>query len=308
METVMELRRNNFDVSNTVDTTDRASVNLEVNRMFRELFPDADTRQIDRCFSDVTVLYRGEHPSYRACDTAYHDIQHVFEVALAMSRLMDGYERSRRSSESIGPRRFAFGVTVALLHDVGYLRHVNDNRHENGAEYTRIHVSRGARFVERYMADSGMGDLSAAAKEIIHFTGYERPASRIRVPDVMFRLLGHMLGTADIIAQMADRLYLEKCRDRLFPEFVLGGLAAGGNDDHRPGILFKSVEDLIVSTPRFYKTARARLDQQLGEAHKFAESHFEGQNLYFDEMGKNVQYASVVAEEHDLGLLRRHLK
>jgi hypothetical protein len=42
----------------------------------------------------------------------------------------------------------------------------------------------------------------------------------------MFRRLGNMLGTADIIAQMADRCYLEKCRDRLFPEFVAGGLAS----------------------------------------------------------------------------------
>ena len=37
--------------------------------------------------------------------------------------------------------------------------------------------------------------------------------------------LGHLLGTADMIAQMADRCYLEKCRDRLYPEFVLGGVA-----------------------------------------------------------------------------------
>lgn len=304
----MDIRRNNFDVSNTVDTTDHLSVNREVNRIFLELFPHIDTRQMDNCFSDIVRLYRGEDPLYRACDTAYHDIQHVLEVALAMARLMDGYERSHRISESIGPRLFLFGVVIALFHDVGYLRHVKDSRHDNGAEYTTIHVSRGASFVRRYMSEIGMADLAPVAKEIIHFTGYERPAARIQVPHIVFRLLGHMLGTADIIAQMADRCYLEKCRDRLFPEFVYGGLAASGKDDNRSGILFTSVEDLIVNTPRFYKTANARLNEQLGEAHKYVERHFDGQNLYFEEMQKNVHYASIVAEEQDLCLLRRSLK
>ncbi len=304
----MDIRRNNFDVSNTVDTTDAASVNREVSRIFRNLFPQADTRQIDACFSDVVRLYRGENPSYRACDTAYHDIQHVFEVSLAMARLMDGYERSHRAAESLGARLFVFGMVIALLHDVGYLRHVNDSRHDNGAQYTTIHVSRGARFVQRYMGEIGMADLAPIAKDIIHFTGYERPAAQIRVPHIMFRMLGHMLGTADIIAQMADRCYLEKCRDRLFPEFVQGGLAAGGKDDNRTGILFTSVEDLIVRTPQFYKTATVRLNEQLGEAHKYVERHFDGQNLYFEEMQKNVRYASIVAEERDLYLLRRTLQ
>lgn len=305
-----KIRRNNFDVSNTVDTTNHSSVNREVGRIFCELFPNAGTQLLDKCFSDVVQLYRGENPNYRACDTAYHDLQHVMEVSLAMARLMDGYERSRKDAESIGPRLFAFGVVTALLHDVGYLRHVNDSRHDNGAQYTPVHVSRGAKFIQRYMGDIGMSELAPAAREIVHFTGYERPASRIQVPDIKFRMLGHMLGTADIIAQMADRCYLEKCRDRLFPEFVQGGLASNGAnaaEDQRSGILFTSVEELIGKTPRFYKTASARLNEQLGEAHLYVQNHFNGRNPYFEEMDKNVQYASKVASEQDLSLLRRVL-
>lgn len=304
----MEQRRNSFDVSNTVETTDHVSVHREIRRIFLDLFPSASTDSMDRCFGDVGRLYRGEDPSYHGCDTPYHDIQHILEVALAMSRLMDGYERSRRSAESIGPRLFTFGVMIALLHDVGYLRRVNDRRHGNGAEYTTIHVSRGASFAWNYMTNLDMADLAPVARQIIHFTGYERPAARIRVSDVKHRLLGHMLGTADIIAQMADRCYLEKCRDRLFPEFVLGGLAADSATAPRAGVIFSSAEELIVRTPRFFETATARLNEQLGEAHRYAETHFEGQNLYLEEMKKNVDYASIVAEERDLCLLRRFLK
>jgi hypothetical protein len=303
----MTLRRNNFDVSNLVDTTDHVSVNQEVARIFRDLFPDADTDHLDSCYCDVSRLYRGENPHYRACDTAYHNLQHVLEVSLAMARLMDGYERSRRDAEPMSPRLFAFGVVTALLHDVGYLRHINDSRHDNGAQYTAIHVSRGGKFIQRYLSDIGMPEFAPIAREIVHFTGYERSANQIQLPNLMFRMLGHMLGTADIIAQMADRCYLEKCRDRLFPEFVQGGLASSDAGDHRRGILFTSVDDLICKTPRFYTTAAARMDELLGGAHKYVQWHFDGSNPYFEEMDKNVRYASKVAEEQDLSLLRREL-
>ncbi len=63
--------------------------------------------------------------------------------------------------------------------------------------------------------------------QIIHFTGYEVPFAQIeaKVPDRRDVMLGHLLGTADMVAQIADRCYLEKCRDRLYAEFVLGGVA-----------------------------------------------------------------------------------
>jgi len=75
--------------------------------------------------------------------------------------------------------------------------------------------------------------------------------------------------------------------------------------DHRTSVMFRSVEDLMLSTPRFYKSARARLNEQLGGAHGYAGKHFGGQNLYLDEIDKNMQYASSVADRRDLSLFRR---
>ena len=301
----MSIRRKHFDVSNTVDTTNPSHVNEAIDGIFRELFPEFSTEVVDNCFAEVTRLYLGQHPSYRACDTPYHNLQHILDVSLAMARLMDGYERTRGCGKSLGPRRFAFGIITALLHDVGYLRHSKDTKSINGAQYTLVHVSRSARFVESYMSEIGMNDLAPAAKAIIHFTGYEKPSDRIRVPDNMFRLLGHMLGSADIMAQMADRCYLEKCRDRLFTEFVHGGLVDVGERGKFIGPLFTSAEDLLYKTPRFYKSALARLNDNLGEVHKYVQKHFNGQNLYIEEMEKNNEHASKVANERDLSLLRR---
>ena len=299
------LRRNDYDVTDRVNTTEPASVNGEVNRIFLELYPNASTHVLNRCFRDLTRLQRGEYPGYHACDTSYHNLQHSLDVTLAMARLMDGYERTQDRSGELGARLFRFGIVTALFHDVGYLRKINDTRHKNGAEYTLKHVTRGAKFLEDYMNRIGMAELAPIASQLIHFTGYEKPIAKIDVPNLSFRLLGNMLGTADIIAQMADRCYLEKCRDRLYPEFVEGGLAARDESDRRSSVMFRSVGDLMVKTPHFYKTATVRLNDQLGSAHGYAGKHFGGQNLYFDEIEKNMQYATAVAQQGDLTLLRR---
>lgn len=299
-------RRNDYDVTNQVNTTDADAVKSEVRRIFVDLYPGDSTRVLDRSFTDFTSLYLGQYPGYRACDTGYHNLQHTLDVTLAMARLMNGYERSRDyRTDALGAKLFGFGVVTALFHDVGYLRKVKDMRHTNGAEYTLTHVARGARFLEDYMVKVGMPELAPVASEIIHFTGYERPIARIRVPNLTFRLLGNMLGTADIIAQMADRCYLEKCRDRLYPEFVEGGLAARDEADRRASVMFKSAEELVTRTPNFYKTARVRLNEQLGSAYGYADKHFDGENPYLEEIDKNVHYAKEVAEQRDLSLLRR---
>lgn len=297
--------RNNFDVTNRINTTDPAAVNGEVNRIFAALYPKASTRVLKRSFKDLVRLHHGEYPGYRACDTSYHDLQHTLDVTLAMARLMDGYERSRDRTDTLGPRLFGFGIVTALFHDIGYLRRASDTRHKNGAEYTLKHVTRGARFLEEYLNELGMAKLAPLAAQIVHFTGYERPVQKIRLPNLTFRLLGNMLGSADIIAQMADRCYLEKCRDRLFIEFVEGGLAARDETDHRPSVQFKSAEDLVVKTPSFYRSAMARLDDQLAGAYRYAETHFGGRNLYIETIDKNIRFAAEVARQRDLSLLRR---
>jgi hypothetical protein len=305
MDKVLTPRGNNYDVTRRIDTTDAASVNGEVNRIFFELYPKASAHLVNRCFRDLTRLLSGNYPGYHACDTSYHNLQHSLDVTLAMARLMDGYERTQQRGRELGARMFRFGIVTALFHDIGYLRKINDTRHKNGAEYTLKHVSRGAKFLEDYMNRIGMAELAPVASRIIHFTGYEKPIAKIDVPNLTFRLIGNMLGTADIMAQMADRCYLEKCRDRLYPEFVEGGLAARDEGDRRSSVMFRSVEDMMQKTPRFYRTATARLNDQLGSAHGYVGKHFGGQNLYFDEIDKNMQYAYSVAEQGDLSLLRR---
>ncbi|MGQ0578319.1 MAG: HD domain-containing protein [Betaproteobacteria bacterium] len=298
-------RRNDFDVTNKVNTTEPASVNSAINRIFVKLYPKASTRVINHSFRDLVRLHLGEYPGYRASDTSYHNLQHTLDVTLAMARLMDGYERSPDGAAALGPKLFSFGIVTALFHDIGYLRRTSDTRHRTGAEYTLKHVTRGAKFLEEHLSKLGLAKLAPAASRVVHFTGYERPVHKIRVPNATFRLLGYMLGTADIIAQMSDRCYLEKCRDRLFQEFVEGGLAARDKSDRRDTVKFESAEDLVVKTPGFYKSAMTRLNDELGGVYRYAETHFGGRNFYIETIYNSMPFAIKVAKERNLDLLRR---
>jgi hypothetical protein len=297
----MTHRRNDYDVSNSIRTTDAEAVAGEVMRVFKGLY-GAAAPALERAFADAQALYRGMHPDYHACDTEYHDIQHVLDVTLAMARLMDGHERAQRAGEApLGRELFVVGVLAALFHDFGYLRRRHDRRHRYGAEYTLTHVSRGAAFLRRYLRELGLGHLAAIAGTLVHYTGYERPAETIRVSDTTLRRLGQMLGTADIIAQMSDRCYLEKCRDRLYPEFVLGSLAGRKLVGRRTLPQFASGEDLVQRTPAFYAGATRRLDLQLARAYDYAEVHFNGVNLYLGEMRKNIEHAQRVVQLPSIG-------
>jgi len=296
-------RRSDHDVTNSVKTTDPATVASEVRRIYLDLYRKADAGAMDRAFGDFGALYRGENPEYYSCDTRYHDMQHVLDVTLAMARLLDGYKRTGR--EPLDERLFALGVILALYHDCGYIRHRKDTRHHNGAEYTLTHVSRGARYLREYLPTLGMKDLAPVAARIVHFTGYEVPVDKIRLPQPVFRVIGNLLGTADILAQMADRCYLEKCYDRLFPEFVLGGVARRANGRGKEEVVFASATDLIEKTPTFYTNAAHRLDAVLDSAYRYAEPHFGGHNYYVEAVEKNVSYARKVAAAGDMSQLRR---
>ena len=289
----MQLRRNDFDVTNRIQTTDAGAVRREIARLFRLLYPGAAHMAMDRAFDDIGKLYAGDYPGYCACDTGYHNLQHVMDVTLAMARLMDGYERSRSGTPAFGVRFFQLGVITALFHDIGYLRQTTDTLAKNGAEYTLSHVSRGAEFLRRYVPEIGLGDCAEEAAELIHFTGFEKRVAEILVQDPVLRMLGSLLGSADIIAQMSDRCYLEKCRDRLYTEFVAGGIAIKKSPEGEQ-VVFESGDDLVNKTPAFFESAVNRLEYDLGGAYNYAATHFGGFNLYMHAATKNVHFAKEI--------------
>lgn len=302
----MHHRRNQLDVTSTVDVTDAGSVGEAVEKIFLNLYPNASAIPLRTALSHVSRLYHGEHPEFAACDTGYHDMQHILDVTLASARLMDGYERSHRKADSLGPELFAFGIMLALFHDSGYLRKRGSEDNRRGAEFTMVHVSRSEELLKYFLQKSGMGSVAIAAAQVVHYTGYEIPADRVKAPSPAYQTVGYLVATADILAQMSDRCYLEKCHDRLYTEFVLGGIAKKQQENGKEQVIFASPQDLVVKTPAFYQVASKRLNVTLKSFHRYAEKHFGGQNLYLEGLEKNIRFAEYVAAHNaDISLLKR---
>lgn len=299
-------RRSNYDVTNAVEVSAPRQVADAVSEIYSALYPHASLKPLRRAFTDFDRLFRGEDPEFHGCDTEYHDLQHSLDVTLALARHIDGHERSHRPHARIGARRAAVGIITALYHDVGYLRSVRDRRHQHGAEYTLKHVTRGGNFLDDYLDTVGLGNEAPIVRRMIHFTGYEKDIRRLELGDEKYTRLGHLLGTADLTAQMADRCYLEKCRDRLYPEFVTGGMAKRTLPDGQVKVLYTSARDLLKKTPDFFSiTLRDRLDGVFAGAHSYAAKHFGGENLYMEAVRRNLKHLDFVLRHNAWSLLRR---
>lgn len=302
----MHSRLSQNDVTNRVNVEEAVQVRDAIVAMYAARYPGADLAPLARAFADVKALFEGDYPGYLACDTLYHDARHTLDMTLAMARLVEGYDRTQLAADQLGARRAVLGVVIALLHDSGYLRRASEVHVENGAIFTKVHVSRSADFLLRYLPTIGFGAEAEMASRVVHFTGYEMDVDDIKVDDPKDRLLGHMVGTADLIGQMSDRMYLEKCREFLYPEFVWGSIARETLPDGREIVRYTSAEDLIYKTPGFYEyVARDRINRKLGAADRYAHAHFDGPNLYQEEIDANFRFLREAIERADLNRLRR---
>ena len=303
----MQDRRSDYDVTDTVQVSSVSSVREAVRDLFQQTYPSDSFDKLWLVFYDFERLFGGRLPGYLGCDTTYHDTQHSLDMTLAMARLIAGYERSASPELQLGPKRAELGIVTSLFHDAGYIRHIErDREYRNGAEFTLYHVSRSADFLRSYLPQIGRPELATVAGQIVHFTGYEIDLDHIELEDPRDTFCGHLLGTADLMAQMADRCYLEKCRDRLYSEFVIGGIAVG---QERPGeymINYSSGEDLLRKTPEFVaSSAFDRLDKVFGKAYRYIEVLFDGRNPYMEAIEQNMKHLETVLVHDDFSLLRR---
>jgi len=302
----MKDRRSEYDVTDNVHLNNANSVHDAVATIFRNAFSKFNEVALKQAFEDCERLFEGDYPGYQPCDTLYHDKHHTMDMTLALARLINGHERSVASSERLGEERAVIAVITALYHDSGYIRHEHDHHHANGAEYTAIHVSRGAEFLKRYLHKINLGQYAQVAANMVHYTGYEVAPDNIALPDEKWHLIGHMLGTADLIAQMSDRCYLEKCRDRLYPEFVLGGLAMGSDEAGNEIVLYGSGEELLLNTPSFYENeVENRLNGVFNKVYNFEIAHFDGERHYIHGLGKNQAFLKKVLKANDFSMLQR---
>ncbi len=254
------------------------AVAREVKTILHILFRRADVSLFDRVLADVTRLFRGQYPGYRSCNTEYHDLTHTLDVLLATARLIHG---AHVEGIPFTPEDVLLALTAALLHDVGYLQSDGDEE-GTGAKYTLIHVRRGVDFVTGYFLGLGLDERQARnCQSLIWCTDLAKTMEQIEFLSPQCALLGRILGTADLLGQMADDIYLEKLTD-LYDEFAEGQV---------PG--FSSEMELVHKTLGFFSFIQARLRGQLGGLHHCMRSYFRvrhclDRDLYDEYMRKNI--------------------
>ncbi len=237
--------------------------------------------QFKSVYQDIVRLFNGEYPGYRASNTKYHNLEHTTMVTLATVRLIHG---SVKGGFRFKPDNVLLGLLAALFHDSGLIQTKQD-RKGTGAKYTIGHEKRSVGFMRKNL---GTKDFSKQqmddCEQLIKCTNL-----KIEVADISFRSkeiedLGKIVGSADLLAQMADRHYLEKLI-LLFKEFEEAGI---------PG--FDSEEELLEKTEGFYKNVtQKRLTQDFNNISSNMTNHFKyrwniDRDLYGESIFNNIKY------------------
>lgn len=287
------------DPTSTVDLQNPRNVAAAVDVIMRNRFGnDYGKPLLDAAAEHLAQAYRGEYPGLLRCDTHYHDLRHALDCGLAMARLIDGHGMVTPldSPEHIDAEHALLGILLALNHDIGLLRR-SDEGHMQGAQLTPIHEARGVAFMRDYLSRTPLAHLADKA-ELIMITRLDWHMPPNMCP--LDRAISCLLGTADIISQLADRCYLEKCRDFLFIEFSAIGLAGS------PDLMYPDPETLLRKTPTFYSGLLSqRIHNEYADADRFMKIHFGGECPYEAAINRNFRFLSELLVEEDLSKLSR---
>ena len=268
--------------SQLLDMSSTTAVFEEVKYNFIHFYPIRefhDVRAAFKCFND---LYDGKFPGYGKCKTKYHDKIHTTDALLSISRLIDGYNLDNRNKLPL--KKVKIALIATILHDTGYIQRKSDKT-GTGAKYTLSHVERSVDFLENYVKGLKYSKKDfLAGKNMINCTGLNTNLSSILFEDKPERLLGYMLGSSDLLGQMASRTYLERLI-HLYREFREGQVKG-----------YTSEFDLLRKTLKFYDIIKTRLEKDFENVDRYAQVHFK----YRYGIDKNLYYIAIFRHLHHL--------
>jgi hypothetical protein len=263
-------------------------VYAEVKNIVAQMNRGFDFTRLDQVFIDTVALYEGNYPGYRKCTTEYHDLRHTTDVLLALARLIHG---AHIAGVRFGEEDVAQALISALLHDTGYIQ-TSDDDSGTGGKYTLTHVERSAGFLTRYFAARGWDvDDCATYRGLIYCTSHGTNEAGTSLPSPEAAMLGKMIATADLVGQLADRLYLEKLLF-LYREFCEANLMTGDTE-----------LDLLKRTVGFYGTIKQRLAAELDNTQRFMRHHFlvrwdMDRDPYMESVERNLTFLDQLITNH----------
>jgi len=284
-------------LSDLIDMNSPESVLKEVKNILGMMFHKPSYGEIEQAFADMVRLFNGEYPGYRRCTTPYHDFKHTTDTMLAMARLMHG---AILEGHSLTGPQVSLGLMCALMHDTGYIQKEEDTK-GTGAKYTCSDTARSIEFMEAYLTDRGlMGEQFAPYADILTCASLETRVAELSFSSPAVELLCKLLGTADLMAQMADRIYIEKLA-HLYKEFQEAEVAGYADE-----------LDLLRKTKDFYEMVKERLRGEFDWVCDYVQNHFKerwgiNRNLYIEAIESNIGYLTYILESHERNY-RNHLR
>ena len=256
----------------------------------REWFSTISLPRIETVLSDVVDLFQGRFQGFRKCDTRYHDLEHTLRLIPPFCQIVAGLAQDGRGP--ISPRDVELGLAAVLLHDSGYIRWVDDLR-GTGAKYTFRHIDRSVAFSGLYLPSLGYREADLdSVEEMIRCTGVKAELEQVDFQSHATRLMGYTLGTADLLAQMADPQYVEKL-PLLFREFNEAYAFEGEEQLRAWGIQpMRSAEELIQRTPLFFRHVVMSRLEGMGNLHRLLEDPTTGRNAYLDMVHRHMEVIS----------------
>lgn len=284
---------------NLIDHTHPDSVFDEIKNIYNYHYTSESFSDVERIFILIKTLFRGDFEGYRACNTEYHDMNHTIDTLLATARLIDGYniENQNKPLDEDTAKKL---MKAALLHDTGYIQEEWDSS-GTGAKYSLSHVERSVSFIKKNCQKLGFTEDEAIKTErLVMYTGISEDLEKLDYDDKNERLAGSLLATADLMGQMADRVYLEKLI------FLYRELKEAGIGD------YKSEFDIIRKTISFYQFVMERLNGPCFRVYKLAQSHFRERfsidsNLYMDSIRRHIAYLYWICDDNSVNF-RHKLK
>jgi len=273
----------------------------EIRNIVLLVDPAFDFSLLEEIYQDVISLFNGKYPGYRASNTKYHNLEHTCAVALATARLLHGLHEQ---NHIFSFRVIQLGLIAALFHDTGLIQTLKESE-GTGAQFTIGHEDRSIALMETLLLGKGCtAEDIRDCGHIIRCTVLSLPLKNIPFQSNEIMIMGRTLGSADLIAQMADRNYLEKL-PLLFMEFEEAGMKG-----------FETPLELFKNTEEFYHSVvRTRLAEEMDNVASAALYHFRkrwgiDRDLYAESIKDNIKYMKEInlgcAESYECFIERFH--
>ncbi len=272
----------------------------EILFLARSISPSINLALIREVHNDLTAFFSGSHPGFQKNRLPYHNLRHTQMVVLATIRLFHGLHCN---GIPISGDMLQKGLLAAYFHDTGMLLKKDDPA-ASGTQYLDGHENRSILFLQNYVIGKGMGDsIARECSIIINYTKLYSDPATFDYHSHEVQIVGQAVGSADILAQMADRYYLE-CLPLLYNE-----QEAGGINCHRSAL------ELIEHTANFYQNVVLnRLASTFSNTYTALRTHFRerhniDRNLYIERIDKNIGYLRrITAKCEDIECFEKYLK